>query len=304
MARIAHLAVKVTDIDAPSAFLESVFGFRHTGTVVHPATSFNATGKGGGHTSRHLSDGIMDLTLVHYDDDATAEPGSSAGTGPSLHHFGIEADDPQSFAEAIASNGGQVLSAPGMPTVKFREPGGIMSEVVPTGWFSEESIVANAKRRRRNEHARPEECRGAHAGRRGYASEDQPRLTHIAIKVGEVDKTCAFFERVFGFEVIAEYWERDHLAKHLTDGTIDLAIVRFDRDTDAARAAGMGRCIHHFGIDVPEREMAQYRDKLQQAGCAFVSDPGAVTVKFRLPGGGALSEIAPFGWHLRAGTPS
>lgn len=298
MARIVHLAIKVTDIAAPSEFLERVFGFTHTGTVEHPTTTFNTTDRTGGHVSRHLSDGVMDLTLVKYADDATAEPGSSAGNGPCIHHFGIEAERPQSFAAAIVANGGEVLSAPGMATLKFRAPGGIMAEVVPTGWFSREAIAANADRRRQGLYPQAGPAPTAPANL-PPPLDDQPRLTHIAMKVEDVGKISVFFEHVFGFKVFAEYWERDHLAKHLTDGALDLAIVRFDSDTDAARAAGTGRCIHHFGIDVPERKMVQYVEKLRQQSCEFISDPGAITVKFRLPGGGALSEIAPFGWHFR-----
>jgi lactoylglutathione lyase len=300
MARIAHLAIKVTDIAGPSQFLEEVFGFTYTGTVEHPNTTFNMVDKTGGHVSRHLSDGVMDLTLVKYEDDATAEPGSSEGQGPCIHHFGIEAESPQSFAAAIVANGGEVLSAPEMATLKFRAPGGIMAEIVPAGWFSREAIAANAERRRRGLHPQAPQAPESLAGL-PHPLGDRPRLTHIAIKVEDVQRISAFFEQVFGFEVFSEYWERDHLAKHLTDGALDLAIVRFDRDTDAARAAGTGRCIHHFGIDVPESKMAHYAEKLRHRGCEFVSDPGAVTVKFRLPGGGALSEIAPFGWHFRAG---
>ena len=299
MARIAHLAVQVTDISAPSQLLENVFGFIHTGTVTHPTTTFNATDATGGHTSRHLSDGVTDLTLVKYDDDATAEPGSSEHSGPSIHHFGIEAQQPQAFAAAIGANGGEVLSAAGMATLKFRAAGGIVAEVVPPNWFSRETIAVNAERRKNGLQPMATPAPASLQASSPPVDDRRPRLTHIAIKVEDVQKISMFFERVFGFVVFAEYWERDHLAKHLTDGTLDLAIVRFDKNTDASRASGSGRCIHHFGIDVPEREMRVYTKRLLDQGCEFISDPGAVTVKFRLPGGGALAEIAPIGWHLR-----
>lgn len=302
MTRIAHLAIKVTDIAAPSGLLESVFGFSHTGTVRHSTATFMAADKTGGHTSRHLSDGVTDLTLVKHDDDATAEPGSSEGAGPCIHHFGIEAEQPASYAGAIVACGGEVLSAPGLTTLKFRAPGGIIAEVVPNGWFSREAIAANAELRRKGLLPQPVSSPVPPRARPPTATDSRPRLTHIAVKVDDVQTISSFFEHVFGFRVFAEYWERDHLARHLTDGAFDLAIVRFDRDTDAARASGYGHCIHHFGIDVPECEMACYVDKLRGHGCQFISDPGAVTVKFRLPGGGTLAEIAPFGWHLRTKT--
>jgi lactoylglutathione lyase len=56
------------------------------------------------------------------------------------------------------------------------------------------------------------------------------RIAHLAVKVTDSAAPSEFLERVFGFRVFAECWERDHLVKHLTDGALDLAIVRFDHD--------------------------------------------------------------------------
>lgn len=307
MVRIAHIAVKVSEISPASAFLEEVFGFTHSGTIVHPTTNFSKQGRGGGHTSRHLSDGATDLTLVRYDDEDTAEPGSSSRPGPCIHHFGIEAGDLDALAGAIARSGGKVMSEAGLPTVKFRAPGGTMSEVVPEGWFSAETIIANAERRRRG---LPQSAAvGASllqssmmTGVDGaQAAESRPRITHMAINVENVDEAAAFYRHVFGFEQFASYYERDHRSVHLTDGAFDLAIIHYGSErTDAARAAGPGPGIHHIGIDVPHREMERYTRRIREHGCEFISDPGAVTVKFRMPGGGSLAEIAPAGWHFRA----
>jgi lactoylglutathione lyase len=303
MARIAHIAIKVAEIPPASAFFEEVFGFSHTGTVLHPTTTFSKHGRGGGHTSRHLSDGVTDLTLVHYDDEATAEPGSSSLPGPCVHHFGIEADNVQALADGISALGGQIVSERGLPTVKFRAPGGTMAEIVPTGWFSSESILANAERRRLGlplaELSTLPPGRFAATGMT-HPENDRPRITHIAIKVEDVEGAATFYEQAFDFKPFARYWQRDHLSVHLTDGTIDLAIIRYDgNETDTARAAGLGPCIHHIGIDVAEHAMERYASMIRERGCEFISDPGAVTVKFRIPAGGSIAEIAPFGWHFR-----
>ena len=50
MARINHVALKVTDLDAATKFYENVFGFRQV-----------TTGRSRGHISRHLTDGYVDL---------------------------------------------------------------------------------------------------------------------------------------------------------------------------------------------------------------------------------------------------
>jgi catechol 2,3-dioxygenase-like lactoylglutathione lyase family enzyme len=126
------------------------------------------------------------------------------------------------------------------------------------------------------------------------------KVTHIALKVDDVERACRFWQEVFGFELTARYYQRDHLSVHLTDGSIDLELVDFGgAKTESARAAGGSPCIHHFGIDVPEEEMEAYRAALRAAGCEFISDPGARTVKFRFPAGGGIGEIAPMGWHSR-----
>lgn len=296
MARIAHVAFKVNEIKPVSAFFEDVFGFEHTVTVIHPRSNFKKSGKGGAHVSHHLSDGFTDLTLVKYEDESSVEPGSSNQKGPYIHHFGIESEDLQASVKSIASAGGDILSEEGLPTVKFRAPGGTMSEVVATGWFSPEGLVASAARRQREYQVPPAGAGAAKATARA----GRPRLSHLAIKVDDVAAAVTFYERAFGFSKFSSYSERDHRSTHLTDGALDLAIIRFDDETTAAaQAAGSGPCIHHVGIDVAGDEIEQYSQKIKDHGCEFISDPGATTVKFRVPGGGGVAEIAPFGWHFR-----
>jgi catechol 2,3-dioxygenase-like lactoylglutathione lyase family enzyme len=53
MARINHVALKVTDLEAATKFYENVFGFRQV-----------KTGRSRGHISRHLTDGNIDLALM------------------------------------------------------------------------------------------------------------------------------------------------------------------------------------------------------------------------------------------------
>lgn len=135
---------------------------------------------------------------------------------------------------------------------------------------------------------------------KGEGGLENPHVTHIALKVDDVEGAARFWRDVFGFKLTSSFHQRDHLSVHLTDGAIDLALVHFgDAQTDAAKAAGARPCIHHFGIDVPEDGMERYQAALRAAGCAFVADPGARTLKFKVPGGGGIGEIAPAGWHSR-----
>lgn len=67
------------------------------------------------------------------------------------------------------------------------------------------------------------------------------RITHIALKLDDIERASKFWQEVFGFKLTASYYQRDHLSVHLTDGAIDLALVHFgDAHTDAAKAAGEG----------------------------------------------------------------
>jgi lactoylglutathione lyase len=123
MARINHVALKVTDLEAATKFYENVFGFRQV-----------KTGRSRGHISRHLTDGYIDLALMVYDSEADEEA-KLVGEGPAIHHFGIEVDDHQGFAEKVVANGGKILSKPGEVPIKYRAPDGTVAEIVPKGRY-------------------------------------------------------------------------------------------------------------------------------------------------------------------------
>ena len=125
MARINHVALKVTDLEAATKFYENVFGFRQV-----------KTGRSRGHISRHLTDGYVDLALMVYDSEEDEEA-KLVGEGPAIHHFGIEVDDHQGFAEKVVANGGKILSKPGEVPIKYRAPDGTVAEIVPKGRYEQ-----------------------------------------------------------------------------------------------------------------------------------------------------------------------
>jgi len=123
MARINHVALKVTDLEAATKFYENVFGFRQVGT-----------GRSRGHISRHLTDGYVDLALMVYDSENDPEA-KLVGEGPAIHHCGIEDEGRQEFIDKIQANGGTLLSKPDSGTVKFRSPDGTIAELVDVGRY-------------------------------------------------------------------------------------------------------------------------------------------------------------------------
>ena len=117
------------------------------------------------------------------------------------------------------------------------------------------------------------------------------RIVHIALKVDDLDATSSFYQKVFGFVPMENSKVRDHTSLHLSDGAIDLALIKYDSDESAeSKASGLGPCIHHFAIEVDDVE--QYLAEIRKFGCEIISDPGVIPVKFRAPGGTVL-EIVP-----------
>ncbi len=117
------------------------------------------------------------------------------------------------------------------------------------------------------------------------------RIVHIALKVEDLDKASQFYEMVFGFVPTETSKVRDHTSRHLSDGAMDLALIKYDSEESAeAKAAGRGPCIHHFAIEVDD--MDKSLAEIRRLGCEIISDPGVVPIKFRAPGG-TVAEIVP-----------
>jgi lactoylglutathione lyase len=112
MNRIVHIALKVDDLERSRQFYENIFGFRE-----------NKTEKVRDHTSCHLSDGAIDLSIMQYDAGTQSAESKAAGEGPCIHHFAVE--------RQIRAFGCDIISDPGVIPVKFRAPGGTVCEIVP-----------------------------------------------------------------------------------------------------------------------------------------------------------------------------
>ena len=123
MARIAHIAVKVADIEQSAQFYENALGFVPTGK----SRSENRT-------RGSFSDGEINLTLLRYDSEDTAMA-QAAGQGPCIHHFAIEVDDVAKYVAQVREFGCEILSDPTKAPVKFRAPGGTIAEIVPVGRY-------------------------------------------------------------------------------------------------------------------------------------------------------------------------
>jgi lactoylglutathione lyase len=122
--RIVHLSLKVDDLKDTGDFYQQVFGFKDA-----------VTRKTRDHTSRHMTDGEIDFTLIQYDAGTRSKESTASGAGPCIHHFAIEVPDVEKATAEIKSYGSEIVSDPGVIPVKFRAPGGTLAELVPIGRY-------------------------------------------------------------------------------------------------------------------------------------------------------------------------
>jgi predicted enzyme related to lactoylglutathione lyase len=219
------------------------------------------------HVSRHMTDGDIDFTLMKYDEGTQSAESKAAGDGPCIHHFAIEVEDMEAATRAIRARGCTIVSDPGVIPVKFRAPGGTVAELVPIGRYKR-------------------------------VASDADKIVHLSLKVDDVEKSGDFYKEVFGFRDSETKRVRDHLSRHMTDGAIDFALMKYDAGTQSreSQASGEGPCIHHFAIEV--RDLEKAAKEIQQHGSEIVSDPGVIPVKFRAPGG-TVAELVPVGRYKR-----
>jgi lactoylglutathione lyase len=118
------------------------------------------------------------------------------------------------------------------------------------------------------------------------------KIAHLAIKVDDLQAAGEFYEKVFGFRDVRQGQNRDHFSRHMTDGNIDIALIKYDSTSKSREATEIGNKagIHHFGFEVDDMEA--FMSEIKKRGLEIVSDPGVVPVKFKVPGGG-IAEFAP-----------
>jgi catechol 2,3-dioxygenase-like lactoylglutathione lyase family enzyme len=118
------------------------------------------------------------------------------------------------------------------------------------------------------------------------------RLAHISIKVDDLKAATEFYEKVLGFRDVRGGVNRDHYSHHMTDGNVDLALVKYDDGATSkeSQVGGDGPCIHHIGFEVDD--FKKWTEQIGNMGLEIISEPGVIPVKFIAPGG-HIVEIAP-----------
>ena len=129
------------------------------------------------------------------------------------------------------------------------------------------------------------------------------KLRHIAIAAKDPDAMADFYVKAFDFKIVRSNDGPLAYGHHLSDGTIDLAILRFKTDQLGKGLDYAG--LHHFGILVEDVDEAA--KKLEDLGGKHYMDQngdrvGGFEVKFYGPEG-VLFDVAEHPWTGTAPLP-
>ena len=80
------------------------------------------------------------------------------------------------------------------------------------------------------------------------------KIKHIAIATQDPEKTAKFYRDVFGLEEVGRVDGENAEGYYLSDGNVNLAILRFKNETVAGRAGTQYSGIHHIGFEVEDAE--------------------------------------------------
>ena len=126
------------------------------------------------------------------------------------------------------------------------------------------------------------------------------KLRHIAISVPDPHKAAAFYMKAFGMTKVAEANAPAADGVYLTDGTINMALLRYKED----EWVGEGKDkdwfgLHHFGFWVDDVE--QTRKDIEDAGGDWFmgtmeGDNIFYELKFTDPNGN-IFDVTPNGWR-------
>jgi catechol 2,3-dioxygenase-like lactoylglutathione lyase family enzyme len=300
MGQLRHIAMSVPDPWMTAEFYKQLFGFE----VVGETDSSLAEGV-------FLSDGIINMALLHFKDDRSAQGKGKDFVG--LHHFGIWVDDVEAAWKQVEKAGGKWIM--GQPDyrhnsayeVKFNDVNGVIFDLVHNGWAGTQRNPGEAKnqtmgsrtmvdryaeRRERAAKAMAERLGPGHVARKGH-------LRHIAMATRDPWKTAAFYTQLFGFEVVGETDSSLAEGVFLSDGMFNIALLDFRDDRSAQ---GRGRDFvgfHHFGIWVDHVEESW--KQIEKAGGKWIMGKpdyrhnSAYEVKFN-DINGVILDLVHNGW--------
>ena len=134
------------------------------------------------------------------------------------------------------------------------------------------------------------------------------KIKHIAIATAQPETTAKFYKEVFELQMVGKLDSDNAEGYYLSDGNINLAILRFKNDTAAGEELGSNyEGIHHIGFQVDDLAEADARlrkaDSLPRKNTNAVFDNsmgkghGGRNVRLEYDGpDGVLIDISHGGW--------
>ena len=124
------------------------------------------------------------------------------------------------------------------------------------------------------------------------------KLRHIALTVPDPERAAKFYMEAFGLKRVGETDWSGARGVYLSDGVMNLALLRY-KNEETAGARGVGFVgVHHFGFIV--EDIGKARRKVEAAGARhWMGEPlggtGFYEVKYHDPDGIAF-DITANGW--------
>jgi catechol 2,3-dioxygenase-like lactoylglutathione lyase family enzyme len=128
------------------------------------------------------------------------------------------------------------------------------------------------------------------------------RIRHIAIATRDLEATTRFYIEGLGLKEVGKVNTPTSEGYYLSDGHVNLAILKFKYDDPATTEGGLRYTgIHHFGLEV--EDMEESRARIEKAGAVHRPYPGTeemakrgnVEVKFSGPDGVTI-DLSEHGW--------
>ena len=127
------------------------------------------------------------------------------------------------------------------------------------------------------------------------------KLRHIALHTPDPEKTAEFYKRVFDMVEVGRTDSPIAKGIYLSDGTINMAVLRFKTIEAADRQDGLGPVfgLHHFGFWIDDAEETRRRLAAEGAEYRFGRAAAAATSffegKYKGPDA-VMIDITEHGW--------
>ena len=133
------------------------------------------------------------------------------------------------------------------------------------------------------------------------------KIKHIAISTQDTEKTANFYKEVFDLKMVGQVDGENAEGYYLSDGNVNLAILRFKNEAVAGERGTSYSGIHHLGLQVEDLAAtdAKLRDRqslpMESVNSALQSriDEGHsgrnVEVKYDGPDG-VMIDVSQGGW--------